>query len=73
MIIFELDLFYFRKEGMTMLMKKARWVNIILALLILAFFSLGCAGVSKDTKVKCPKCGAVFSVSEGLMGGGGGP
>jgi hypothetical protein len=28
-------------------------------------FSFGCAGVSKDTKIKCPKCGAVFSSEEG--------
>ncbi|HSB06421.1 MAG TPA: hypothetical protein VLK23_14650 [Thermodesulfobacteriota bacterium] len=56
-----------------MMVRYAKWLNIILALVILAFFSLGCAGVSKDTKVKCPKCGAIFSVSEGLMGGGGGP
>ena len=56
-----------------MVTRKARWVNIILALVILPFFSLGCAGISKDTKVKCPKCGAIFSVSEGLKGGGGGP
>ena len=58
---------------MAIVTSKVRWVNIILALVILAFFSLGCAGISKDTKVKCPKCGAIFSVSEGLKGGGGGP
>jgi predicted nucleic acid-binding Zn ribbon protein len=33
---------------------------------MLAVFSIGCAGVSKDTKIKCPKCGAVFTVDEGL-------
>jgi hypothetical protein len=39
---------------------------ILLALAILTVFSLGCAGIEKDTKVKCPKCGAVFEVNEGL-------
>ena len=28
--------------------------------------SLGCAGISKDAKIKCPKCGAIFQVDEGL-------
>ena len=43
-----------------------KWISIFLALMLLAIFSFGCAGVSKDTKVRCPKCGAVFSVEEGL-------
>jgi hypothetical protein len=43
-----------------------KWVSIIMALVILALFSFGCAGVSKDAKIKCPKCGAVFTVEEGL-------
>ena len=43
-----------------------KWVSIFLALAILTVFSLGCAQVSKDTKIKCPKCGAVFTVDEGL-------
>ena len=45
-------------------MKKV--LMIFLALLVMAVFSFGC-GVSKDAKVKCPKCGAVFSVEEGLQ------
>ena len=45
-------------------MKKV--MSILLALAILTVFSLGCAGVSKDAKVICPKCGAVFTVDEGL-------
>ena len=45
-------------------MKKV--IGIFLALAMLAVFSLGCAGVAKDTKIKCPKCGAVFTVDEGL-------
>ena len=43
-----------------------RVFSIFLALAILTVFSLGCTGVSKDTKVKCPKCGAVFTIDEGL-------
>jgi len=38
---------------------------MVLALVVLAAFSLGC-GVTKETKVKCPKCGAVFTIDEGL-------
>jgi hypothetical protein len=55
-----------------MVMKKRTWLNFFLVLAVVAFFTFGCAGISKDTKVKCPKCGTVFSVSEGLKGGGGG-
>jgi hypothetical protein len=43
-----------------------KWVSIFLALAILAVFSFGCATVQKDAKIKCPKCGAVFTVEEGL-------
>jgi hypothetical protein len=39
---------------------------MLLVLGMLAGFALGCAGVSKDAKVKCPKCGAVFTVDEGI-------
>jgi len=42
-----------------------RVLIIFLALAMLAVFSLGC-GVSKDAKIKCPKCGAVFTVDEGV-------
>ncbi len=41
-------------------------VSIFMALAILAVLSIGCAGVSKESKVKCPKCGAVFTVQEGV-------
>ena len=41
-------------------------MSIFLALMVLAVFSFGCAGIAKDTKIKCPKCGAVFTVDEGL-------
>jgi len=36
----------------------------ILMVLVMAF-ALGC-GVAQDTKIKCPKCGAVFTVDEGI-------
>ena len=45
-------------------MKKV--IGIFLALAILTIFSLGCSGIAKDTKIKCPKCGAVFTIDEGL-------
>ena len=38
----------------------------VFVLLLLSVFSFGCATVSKDAKVKCPKCGAVFTINEGL-------
>jgi len=43
-----------------------KWVSIFLALAVLAVFSFGCAGIQKDAKIKCPKCGAVFTVDEGV-------
>jgi hypothetical protein len=44
-----------------------KWVSIFLALAMLAVFSFGCANIQKDAKIKCPKCGAVFTVDEGLV------
>jgi hypothetical protein len=42
-------------------------MSMVLVLAVLAVFTFGCAGmVSKETKVKCPKCGAVFTIDEGL-------
>jgi hypothetical protein len=43
-----------------------KWASIFMVLMVLAVFSFGCAGVSKDAKIKCPKCGAVFTVDEGV-------
>jgi hypothetical protein len=43
-----------------------KWVSIFLALAILSVFSFGCTAIDKQTKVKCPKCGAVFTVDEGI-------
>jgi hypothetical protein len=46
-----------------------KWINVVAALFVLAAFSLGCENyVAKGTQVKCPKCGAVFTVDEGLKG-----
>jgi hypothetical protein len=43
--------------------------NAVLALAVMLSFA-GCAAnsnmVSKDTKIKCPKCGHTFTVGEGL-------
>jgi len=46
--------------------KMRKWLGIVLALMLLSVFSFGCTTVSKDAKVKCPKCGAVFTINEGL-------
>jgi hypothetical protein len=43
-----------------------KWVSILLALAMLAVFSFGCASITKDAKIKCPKCGAVFTIDEGM-------
>jgi hypothetical protein len=40
-------------------------VSFFLALVILSSFLLGCAGTSKDIKIKCSKCGAFFTTKEG--------
>jgi len=46
-----------------------KWINMVSALFVLAAFSLGCAGmVSTDQQVKCPKCGADFTINEGAKG-----
>ncbi len=44
-----------------------KWVSLAMVLAMVAILSIGCAGVSKDAKIKCPKCGAVFTVDEGLQ------
>ena len=42
-------------------------IRLVLAVVLIAGFTLGCAGHgSKETKVKCPKCGTVFTVDEGI-------
>lgn len=41
-----------------------KWVILFLALALFTVF--GCANVQKDAKIKCPKCGAVFTIDEGM-------
>jgi hypothetical protein len=40
--------------------------NWLIFLGILAILGSGCAGGSKETTVKCPKCGAIFTIQEGV-------
>lgn len=43
--------------------------SIMAALVLLTFAAVGCgprAAYTRDTKVKCPRCGAIFTVDEGL-------
>ena len=42
-----------------------KWVIIFFASVLLTAFSLGCQGVAKETKIRCPKCGAIFTIQEG--------
>jgi hypothetical protein len=44
-----------------------KWLIICLILVALIVLSLGCAGENKGVKVRCPKCGTVFTVHEGLQ------
>ena len=46
----------------------SKWSGIFLALTFLAIFLFGCAEVGTSTRVKCPKCGTVFSIDENLEG-----
>ncbi len=43
-----------------------KWMGILFLLLWLAVFSPGCGNISKETKIKCPKCGAIFTADEGV-------
>ncbi len=43
-----------------------KWMSFFFAFTLLAVFSFGCSGASKETRVKCPKCGAVFTIDEGM-------
>ena len=40
-------------------------MKLFIIIAIAMCFSLGCASISKETLVKCPKCGAYFSTKEG--------
>jgi hypothetical protein len=43
---------------------------ILISWMMLAFFAAGCAELSKEAQVKCPKCGTVFKIYEGPFTGG---
>lgn len=45
-----------------------RLTGLLLVLCFAFLLGTGCGTVGKDTKVKCPKCGALFTVDEGLEG-----
>jgi hypothetical protein len=47
-------------------MTPVRSLSLVLALAFL--LGMGCTTIGKDSKVKCPKCGAIFTVDEGLEG-----
>lgn len=42
-----------------------RLTSLFMALAMFGVLSAGCATMNKDMKVKCPKCGAVFTIEEG--------
>ena len=46
-----------------------KWASFVFVLAILAVFSYGCAGVSKEITVRCPKCRAFFTIDETLAEG----
>lgn len=41
-------------------------VGVLLTMVMVALLLFGCVEISKDTKIKCPKCGAVFTGQEGV-------
>ena len=44
-----------------------RGLSMVLAVAVLVVFSLGCGQYAfKDGTVMCPKCGAVFTIDEGM-------
>jgi hypothetical protein len=44
-------------------MQKLAWMFLVIV--VLAGFSFGCAGMTKkETKVRCPRCGATFTIEE---------
>ena len=40
--------------------------KLVFFLGVVAILGSGCVGESKETTVKCPKCGAIFTIQEGL-------
>ncbi len=45
-----------------------KWVGVLLALMLLTIFPFGCAEGNKTTRVKCPKCGTIFTIDEDTEG-----
>ena len=43
--------------------KRMNKYNVFLAVVILPVIFFGCAGVSTETKAKCPKCGAILAMT----------
>jgi len=44
-------------------------VSVFSTLLFVAMFSFGCGQyAATESNLKCPKCGAVFTIDEGLKG-----
>jgi hypothetical protein len=41
-------------------------MKIFIIMSIVICFSFGCASISKDSRLKCPKCGTFFSTKEGI-------
>ena len=46
-------------------MTMRKWIGIVIILLILSVFALGCASSSKETKTRCPKCASFYDTREG--------
>ena len=42
-----------------------KWTPLLLLLAFLSFSVLGCAGMKKDTTIRCPKCGSYYDTREG--------
>jgi len=51
---------YGQEEGV---MKK--WLNIVLAFIVLLSLLFGCSTTGKDKKIRCPKCGSFYDTKEG--------
>jgi hypothetical protein len=42
-----------------------KWTVILWVLMMLGVLAFGCAGGRQETKVRCPKCGAIFTTTGG--------
>ncbi|NWG03533.1 MAG: hypothetical protein HXY44_11830 [Syntrophaceae bacterium] len=45
-----------------------KWFILFLTMMILTICFLGCAGTSKEIKVKCPQCGTIIIIDESIEG-----